>query len=151
MSEPIDHPQDKPDLSETLTEGVESELGSFIKLELAAEQMLEDEALLLGAYLKEDAKQAQNFLLDLRTELTLLEQRTGQWLLEAADPTVIEWQRLAAKVSHGEEVLMAGEVADNERLHCADCGAVTLVRGTVTLVPCQACGGEVFRRMGASC
>lgn len=134
-------------LGQTLADGVNQELGSFVRLELAAEQMLEEEAKLVGAYLKEDAREARSYLADLAGELVLLEARTGQWLLGAADPGQLQWTRLHYYLSHGEQRLMAGEVCSDERLACTGCGAVTRVRGTVTLAPCEACGAELFQRL----
>ncbi|MDN3638865.1 hypothetical protein QWY82_08610 [Simiduia curdlanivorans] len=133
-------------LAETLSDAVEAELGSFIKLELAAEQMLEDETLLVKAYIKDDAAKAQSYLMELGSEIKLLESRTAQWLLDAADPTAIDWYRLAHLMGHGDQVLMAGEVAENESLRCLDCGAGTKVTGLVTLQPCQNCQCDVFQR-----
>ena len=133
-------------LAETLSDAVQAGLGSFIKLELAAEQMLEDETLLVKAYIEEDVGRAQSYLAELGSELKLLESRTAQWLLDAADPTRIDWARLSRLMGHGEQVLMAGEVADSESLRCLDCGAVTRVTGLVTLQPCQNCQCEVFQR-----
>ncbi|BFM10733.1 hypothetical protein R50072_08860 [Simiduia litorea] len=133
-------------LTETLSDAVEAELGSFIKLELAAEQMLEDETLLVQAYIKDDAAKAQSYLMELGSEIKLLESRTAQWLLDAADPTAIDWYRLVHLMGHSEQVLMAGEVAENESLRCLDCGAGTKITGLVTLKPCQNCLCEVFQR-----
>ena len=57
--------------------------------ELTAEQMLRDEALLVKAYLTNDAK---NFWQDAKGELLYLELIMGALLLRAADPTRLEWQ-----------------------------------------------------------
>ncbi len=72
-----------------LTEGLSHEVEDFVKLELTAEQMLRDEALLVRDYLTNDAK---NFWQDLKGELLYLELITGALLLRAADPTRLEWQ-----------------------------------------------------------
>ena len=133
-------------LSETLTEAVGAELESFVRLELAAEQMLEDEALLVSAYIKEDVAEVQSYLSELGEELKLLEARAAHWLLNVADPTAIDWHRLARFMGHAEQVLIAGEVADNERLRCLECGAITKIRGLVTVQPCQNCQCDVFQR-----
>jgi hypothetical protein len=137
------------DLAEQLSDAVASEIGSFVKLELAAEQMLEDEALLVGAYLKDDVRQAQSYLADLKSELLLLESRAGHWLLGAANPTARDWLQLQRHISHGEQLAMADEVMEGGRLQCLACRAVTRIKGTVTLAPCQACGCDVFQTLTA--
>lgn len=147
-------PEQKPepkstDLGRQLGDAVSEEIDSFVRLELAAEQMLEDEAALVGAYLKEDVAQANSYLADLRAELMMLEARAGQWLLEAADPARLDWLRLHRHIDHGEQLAMADEVVQDSRLQCLACGVVTRVRGMVTLAPCQACGCDVFQRMAA--
>lgn len=139
----------KPDLSEQLSEALASEIGSFVKLELAAEQMLEEEASLVSAYLKDDVRHAQSYLADLKSELLLLESRAANWLLEAADPTSVDWLQLQRHISHGEQLAMADEVVENGRLQCLACGAVTRIKGTVTLAPCQACGCDLFKTLTA--
>lgn len=58
------------------------------KLELTAEQMLGEEVDLAKAYVREDA---QGFWGDMKLGLTELEVMTGDWLLQAADPTRVEW------------------------------------------------------------
>ncbi|UTA48757.1 zinc ribbon-containing protein [Simiduia sp. 21SJ11W-1] len=148
------HEQPKPetqpeDLGRQLGDGLAEEINSFVRLELAAEQMLEDEAALVGAYLKDDVAQAQSYLAELRSELLMLEARAGYWLLEAADPARLDWLRLHRHISHGEQLVMADEVAQDCRLQCLACGAVTRVRGLVTLAPCQACGCEMFQPQAA--
>ena len=72
-----------------LKEGLSHEVEDFVKLELTAEQMLRDEALLVRDYLTNDAK---NFWQDLKGELLYMELITGALLLRAADPTRLEWQ-----------------------------------------------------------
>ena len=56
----------------------------FVKLELTAEQMLQDEATLVRDYLANDVK---HFWHDLKDELRYWELTTGSVLLRAADPT----------------------------------------------------------------
>lgn len=67
-------------------------MDGLVRLELTAEQMLEDEAALLGAYLSEDARQARGFWRELKEEVELLEHEVGQWLLSAADLSRVNWQ-----------------------------------------------------------
>ncbi|MBB3169213.1 zinc ribbon-containing protein [Simiduia aestuariiviva] len=140
---------EESDLGQQLGEAVSEEIGSLVRLELAAEQMLEDEAALAGAYLKDDVQQAKTYLAELRAELLMLESRAVHWLLEAADPTQRDWLRLHCHISHGEQVAMAGEVVHDSRLQCLACQAVTLAKGTVTLGPCQACGCDLFQTLTA--
>jgi hypothetical protein len=72
--------------------GTLHEVHGLVRLELTAEQMLEDEAALLSAYLAEDARQARGFWQELKEEVGLLEREVGQWLLSAADPSRVNWQ-----------------------------------------------------------
>jgi hypothetical protein len=72
--------------------GVAYEINGLVKLELTAEEMVENEAALLGAYMSEDAQHARGFWRELKEEVELLELEVGQWLLSAADPTRVEWQ-----------------------------------------------------------
>lgn len=72
-----------------LQEGLAHELDDMVKLELTAEQMLQDEAHLVLDYVAQDA---QHFWSDIKTGLLDLEAATGEALLSAADPTSLEWQ-----------------------------------------------------------
>ena len=63
-------------------------IDDLVKLELTAEQMLGEEVDLAKAYVREDA---QGFWGDMKLGLTELEVMTGDWLLQAADPTRVEW------------------------------------------------------------
>jgi hypothetical protein len=72
--------------------GALHEMNGLVRLELTAEQMLEDEAALLSAYLAEDARHARGFWQELKEEVSLLEHEVGQWLLSAADPSRVNWQ-----------------------------------------------------------
>lgn len=78
---------------ETLRLGVAHEVEDLVKLELTAEQMIASEASLLKAYIAEDAHQAKSFWRELQDEFMLLELSAGEWLLSAADPSSVEWQR----------------------------------------------------------
>ena len=64
-------------------------IDDLVKLELTAEQMLGEEVDLAKAYVREDA---QGFWGDMKLGLTELEVMTGDWLLQAADPTRVEWR-----------------------------------------------------------
>jgi hypothetical protein len=65
------------------------EVDDLVKLELTAEQMLGEEVDLAKAYIHEDA---QGFWGDMKLGLTELEVMTGDWLLQAADPTRVDWR-----------------------------------------------------------
>ena len=69
--------------------GLKQEVDDLVKLELTAEKMLGEEVDLAKAYIREDA---QGVWGDLKLGLTELETITGDWLLQAADPTRVEWQ-----------------------------------------------------------
>ena len=64
-------------------------IDDLVKLELTAEQMLGEQVDLAKAYVREDA---QGFWGDMKLGLTELEVMTGDWLLQAADPTRVEWR-----------------------------------------------------------
>lgn len=72
---------------------LDQEVNDVVALELTAEQMIKDEAALLGAYLADDADHAKEFWHDLKDELTLWEMSAGRLLLSVADPTRTEWHR----------------------------------------------------------
>jgi hypothetical protein len=77
---------------ELLRDGASQELEGLIKLELAAEEMINEERALLGAYLAEDTSKVRGFWHELKGDMQTLELEVGQWLLSAADPTRVEWQ-----------------------------------------------------------
>lgn len=72
--------------------GAAQRMDGLIRLELTAEDMVEDEAALLGAYVAHDARHAQGFWRELKEEVLLLELEMGNWLLSAADPSRVDWQ-----------------------------------------------------------
>ena len=72
-----------------LEEGLAHELEDFVKIELAAEQMLDEKAQVMIDYVANDAK---IFWQDLKGEVSVLELAAGKLLLSAADPTSLEWQ-----------------------------------------------------------
>jgi len=73
-----------------LKEGLAYEVDDIVKLELTAEQMLQDEAQLMYNYVAGDVK---HFWSDVKGGLLDWEATTGELLLSAADPTSVEWQR----------------------------------------------------------
>ena len=72
-----------------LQEGLAHELDDMVKLELTAEQMLQEEAHLVLDYVASDAR---HFWSDIKTGLLDWEAAAGEVLLSAADPTSLEWQ-----------------------------------------------------------
>ena len=74
----------------TLEEGLAYEVDDIVKLELTAEQMLQDEATLMMTYVADDAK---HFLDDMKNGLEELEVAAGDLLLSVADPTSVEWEK----------------------------------------------------------
>lgn len=89
---PVDLPVilEDDDPMSALKEGLAYEVDDLVKLELTAEQMLQDEAQLVMNYMAGDAK---HFWSDLKEGFLDLEVTTGELLLKAADPTSVEWQR----------------------------------------------------------
>ena len=77
----------------TLQQGNEHDLGQLISLELTAESMFQEEAALLGAYLREDLAEAQTFWGELKDDVQSWEVNAGALLLSVADPTRTEWHR----------------------------------------------------------
>ena len=77
---------------ELLRDGTSQEIDDLVKLELAAEEMIDEERALLGAYLSEDANKVRSFWHEFKGEVELLEFEVGQWLLSAADPSRVDWQ-----------------------------------------------------------
>lgn len=74
----------------TIKEGVGHEVNDWVKLELTAEQMLQNEAQWMHDYVVDDAK---GFWRDLKDGFIQWELTAGEYLLTAADPTRVEWQK----------------------------------------------------------
>jgi len=72
-----------------IKEGLEHEVADLVRLELTAEQMLDEEVQLARTYVGEDA---HHFWDDLKTGLVEFEVATSDWLLQAADPSRVNWQ-----------------------------------------------------------
>lgn len=81
---------------------------------------------------------------DLKDGLVNFEERTALWMLQAADPTRIELQRLQSCFRMTDVIRQARETADHEYLTCLNCGYEYFARGTLTVQPCQTCGGCFF-------
>jgi hypothetical protein len=72
-----------------LTQGLYHQVEDWVALELTAEQMLQQEAMVVGNFVASDAKL---FWRDLKGELMFWERAAGEFMLCAADPTQLEWQ-----------------------------------------------------------
>ncbi|HWV16233.1 MAG TPA: hypothetical protein VN030_12450 [Cellvibrio sp.] len=73
----------------TLKQGLAYEVDDIVKLELTAEQMLQDEARLVFDYMANDAR---DWWGDVKGGVRGWELAAGDLLLSAADPTSVEWQ-----------------------------------------------------------
>ncbi|MES2825237.1 MAG: hypothetical protein V4732_16665 [Pseudomonadota bacterium] len=73
-----------------LTEGLHQEVEDLVKLELTAEEMLREEAVLVRDYVTNDVR---NFWRDLKCEILYWELLLAAFMLRAADPVQVEWQR----------------------------------------------------------
>lgn len=73
-----------------LTEGLNQEFEDLVKLELTAEEMLREEAMLVRDYVTNDVK---SFWGDLKNEILYWELILASFMLRAADPSQVEWQR----------------------------------------------------------
>lgn len=71
-----------------IKEGLEHEVDDLVRLELTAEQMLQDEIQLVRDYVADDAN---SFWQDIKAGLIQWELTAGEYLLAAADPTRVEW------------------------------------------------------------
>jgi len=84
-------PNAMPSVQVTLQQAVEHDVGQLVSLELTAESMLQEEAALMGAYLREDLDHAHGFWGELKADIHTWELSAGELLLSAADPTRTEW------------------------------------------------------------
>jgi hypothetical protein len=73
-----------------LSEGAKHKLEDWLALELTAERMAEDELLLVRNYVASDMDE---FVSDIKTGWCAWELGALGFLLEAADPTQVEWQK----------------------------------------------------------
>lgn len=130
---------------EKLRRGFQEEVEELAKLELDVEELAERKASLLKQYIKEDVHGVASFWEDLKAEAHTLEEFAAQWLLQAADPTPLDWLKLDHYIDKGEDRLMAGEIASDVELECVGCNTIRVVEGTVTLNPCSRCDCELFQ------
>jgi len=142
---------DNPDLlleDEKLSAGLRQELEQLVKDELAVEKLTANKAAFLKAWLKDDRHRAADYLEDLGGELKTLEERYGDWMLEAADPTKAAWPALMHCIRRGEPWALAGEtVGEGEELQCLGCGYRALPDAGSQITPCHRCGYGCFRQI----
>jgi DNA-directed RNA polymerase subunit RPC12/RpoP len=147
MSEPQNHAESKPakTFSETLRQGAIQETEELVKFELDVEALAGREALLINAYLVEDAEAASHYWQELKQELLLqAEFRAESWLASVASPAVVDWLRLDFCIHRDASQLLVGEVALEQELCCANCGGRFSVHKSTKLTACRDCGSEVF-------
>ena len=130
---------------EKLRDGFHEEVKQLVQLELDVEELAERKTSLLREYLKDDLHGVKEFWQDLKAEAHTLEEFAAQWLLQAADPTPLDWIKLDQYIDKGDDRLMAGEVATDVELSCVACGNIRVVEGTATLAPCSKCDCELFQ------
>jgi len=146
MTDPDDYekpPEEKNPL-ERLRDSFREEVQGLINLELDVEDLAERKAALLREYIRSDIHGVKSFWKDLQGEAGALEEFAFQWLLRAANPSPIDWLKLKQYLGHGDNRLMAGELASDAELVCVSCGKIRLVEGTARLMACTRCGCELY-------
>ena len=122
-----------------------AQLGESAHLELISSPDAADSTGLESSQATVEDNPPEGFWQELREELLLLETRTGQWLLQAADPTTLERIQLQQRMESGEAVLMVGEVVRDAEFSCVNCGQGYRAHGSVMLPPCDTCGGDGYQ------
>jgi len=140
-----------PDLmleDEELTAGIRQDLEKLVEGELAVEELSANRTAFLKAWLKDDLHRAADYLRGLGGELQTLEERTGDWLLDAADPTETAWPNLMRCIKRGQPWALAGEtVGEGVELQCLGCGYRALPPANSQITPCHRCGYGCFRQI----
>jgi hypothetical protein len=79
----------------TLPNAVQNKVEDWLALELTAEDMAKDELFLVGTYIASTpiANDTRSFLQDIKGGLLAWELNACDFILSAADPTQLEWQR----------------------------------------------------------
>ncbi|WP_193907453.1 zinc ribbon-containing protein [Cellvibrio polysaccharolyticus] len=98
----------------TLQQGIEHDVGQLVSLELTAESMFQEEAALLGAYVREDLAEARTFWGELKEDFHTWEISAGEMLLSVADPSRTEWHRSGLWKSHEDEEFTDKEFHNRE-------------------------------------
>ena len=147
MSEDLNKPpldEEHANPIERLRESFRREVEELVDLELDVEELAQRKASLLKQYLKADVDGVKHFWDELKEEVLEWEGYLGQWVLQAADPTQLDWVRLDHYIEKGEGRLMAGEIAIDQELVCVGCERLKVVEGTETIQPCSNCGSQLF-------
>lgn len=130
---------------ERLGASFREEVDQLLEMELDVEELAERKAALLRQYIKDDVHGARRFWEDLKGEMDTLEEFLGQWLLQAADPTRLDWAKLNRYIQHKDDLLMAGEHIADAELACVGCGKIRVVEGDQRLAACTDCGSELYQ------
>nr|WP_282450207.1 hypothetical protein [Microbulbifer sp. CAU 1566] len=137
-----------PDEDGRLSTEVRRDLEKLVEGELAVEDLTASKAAFLKAWLKDDLHRAEDYVDELGYELRVLEERTGDWLLDAADPTKTAWPCVMRCIKRGEPWALAGEtVGSGEELQCLGCGYRALPEAGSQITPCHRCGYGCFRQI----
>lgn len=131
-----------------LADELRRDLENLVEDELAVEDLTATKAAFLRAWLKDDLHRAADYLRGLGGEVQTLEERTGGWLLDAADPTETAWPNLMRCIRTGEPWALAGEVVGpDEELQCLGCGYRAMPPRGSQITPCHRCGYGCFRQI----
>lgn len=138
----------KPALDEKLSTELHRDLEKIVEGELAVEELTASKMAFLKAWLKDDLTRAGEYLLELGDEIRILEERAGDALLDAADPTKTVWPNLMHCIKNGQPWALAGErVVPGEILQCLGCGYRVLPPDKSRITPCHRCGYGCFRQL----
>jgi hypothetical protein len=140
--------------NELSAEKVQQTIDEVVELEQVALDMSKDEAALVKAYLMRDVGSLVAIADDavdsistwLKFDLELLEQSVARRLLSVADKSVVDMELLREQLSHGEAEYVSGELALPGTLVCAQCATEVQLMASVSIEPCQNCGGKLFTR-----
>ncbi|GMG86492.1 zinc ribbon-containing protein [Biformimicrobium ophioploci] len=133
---------------EGLADEVQRDLEKLVKEELGVENLTANKLAFLKAWLKDDAHRAGTYMRELAGELLTLEERTGDWLQGAADPTESAWPSLMYCIKNGLPWALAGEkVGVGEELECMGCGYRATPPVGEPITPCHRCGYGCFRQI----
>ncbi|WP_226643176.1 zinc ribbon-containing protein [Microbulbifer variabilis] len=134
----------KDDLADEFREDLED----LVEGELAVENLTANKVAFLRAWLKDDLHRAGDYMRGLGGELLTLEERGGDWLLNAADPTETAWPNLMRCIREGKPWALAGEIVGaDEELQCLGCGYLAQPPKNSQITPCHRCGYGCFRQI----
>ncbi len=118
------------------------------------EELTEDEAEKVSAFLLRDLQHAANFLRDTRKGLAdwlyfdwqLLEDKLWDMFNKVADRTRIELLEFDIDLRHGLEY-HGGEVTGPGTLKCESCGETVQYHKVEVIQPCEQCHHKIFQRL----